>query len=249
MTAAHLDHEALADFAEGILDDATATSAEEHLAGCAECRERAAEVAEVSRVLADAPIPPMPAHLVDRLDAAIAAEAAAQMPVHRHARRFQLLAAAAAAVVVAGGGVFAVRTLIADGDSKSLTSSQPPVEEPSRAGAGQKPMADPSVPYNLTHSGTNYTATQLASQLRASLSKAGSTPSRAVDAAGSVGGCVGRVAGSQVPLLVDAASYNGKPATVIALPGSDARHADVWIVGPRCSASSADLIVRQQVVR
>jgi anti-sigma factor RsiW len=84
VTAAHLDHEALADFAEGILDDATATTAEEHLADCADCRKRAAEVAEVSRVLAEAPTPPMPAHLVDRLDAAIAAEAASHVPAHRH---------------------------------------------------------------------------------------------------------------------------------------------------------------------
>lgn len=253
MTAAHLDHEALADFAEGILDDATATTAEEHLADCADCRKRAAEVAEVSRVLAEAPTPPMPAHLVDRLDAAIAAEAASHVPAHRHARRFQLLAAAAAAVVAVGGGAVAVRTVMDDGDSNGASVSQPPVEEPSRshaAGVRPRPQAAGSVPYTVVHSGTKYTAADLGPQVSASLPRTAPTGPRALSAADdSLNGCIARVGGGKTPLLVDTAAYEGRSATVIALPGNDARHADVWVVGPGCSAADTDLIAHRQVAR
>lgn len=253
MTAAHLDYETLADLAEGILDDATATSAEQHLADCADCRLRAAEVAEVSRVLAEAPIPPMPAHLVDRLDAAIAAEAASHVPVHRHARRFQFVAAAAAAVVAVGGGAAAVRTIVDNGDSKSATVSQPPVEEPSRShphSAPPRPLAAGSVPYTVVQTGTKYTRSELESQVSRALSKTAPTGRHALSAAGdALHDCIVHVGGGRTPLLVDSATYEGRSATVIALPGSDARHADVWVVGPKCSTADTDLISHRQVVR
>ena len=52
----------------------------------------------MSRVLADAPLPPMPAHLVrPARRGARRARPASHVPVHRQARRFQLVAAAAAA--------------------------------------------------------------------------------------------------------------------------------------------------------
>ncbi len=249
MTAAHLDYDALADFAEGILDDATATSAERHLADCADCRLRAAEVAEVSRVLADAPLPPMPAHLVDRLDAAIAAEAATHLPTHRQARRFQLVAAAAAAVVAVGGGAVAVRTVIDQGDSRSAAVSQPPVEEPSRTDSKPRPLAARSDPYAVVRTGTDYTTAGLASQVATSLSKT-ATPGQphAMNAAsGPSEGCVTRVTGGKAPLLVDSATYDGRPATVIVLRGADAGHADVWVVGAKCSVNDLDLVVHRQV--
>jgi hypothetical protein len=253
VTAVHLDYEALADFAEGILDDATATSAEAHLADCADCRMRAAEVAEVSRVLADAPIPPMPAHLVDRLDAAIAAEAASHVPAHRHVRRFQLVAAAAAAVVVVGGGAAAVRTIIENGDSKSASVTQPPFDEPSRShadGSPQRPQVLGSVPYIDLRTGTNYTTAELAPQVAAALAKRAPTEQRSMSAADdSTRGCVARVSGTKVPLFVDSATYEGRPATVIALQAGDAHHVDVWVVGSACSAAGIDLITHRQVAR
>jgi hypothetical protein len=254
VTAAHLDHDALADLAEGILDDVTATSAEEHLAQCAQCRDRATEVAEVSRVLAEAPTPPMPAHLVERLDAAIAAEAASHVPGHRHARRFQFLAAAAAAVVVVGGGSVVARTVLEDGDSDSATVSQRPVEEPSRPhveGTQPRPRAEQTVPYTALRSGTRYTSAGLESQLASALSSmsAAGHPSLSAATDGGLSACVSRVSGGKPPLLVDSATYDGRPATVIALAGADSRHADVWVVGPKCSAGDTDLIVHRQIDR
>lgn len=246
MTAAHLDYEALADFAEGILDDATATSTEEHLAHCDDCRRRVAEVAEVSRFLARAPTPPIPAHLVDRLDAVLAAEAASHTSVHRPHRRFQLVAAAAAAVVLVGGGAAAVRTVMDDGDSGAGTATQPPMaDHPARPNS---PAIANAVPFTAVHSGTNYTSAKLGSQVPGTMAKPASGGQHAMSAASdTLGTCVARVGGGKVPLLVDSATYEGRAATVIALPGPDTTHADVWVVGDKCSASDPDVITYQQV--
>jgi anti-sigma factor RsiW len=250
VTAAHLDYEALADFAEGILDDATATSTEEHLAHCDDCRRRAAEVAEVCRVLARAPTPPMPAHLVDRLDAALAAEAASHAPVHRHHRRYQFVAAAAAAVVLVGGGAAAVRTVMDDGASTRVTGTQPPMIDRTHSDAPQGPAITRAVPFTVVQTGTKYTAAGLDSQVAGALSKAGSGGRRAMSAAeGPLADCLARVGSGKVPLLVDSATYEGQAATVVALPGSDAAHADVWIVGPKCSASNTDVLAHRQISR
>ncbi|GAA4513345.1 hypothetical protein GCM10023191_080290 [Actinoallomurus oryzae] len=247
MTAAHLDYEALADFAEGILDDATATSAEAHLAACDDCRRRAAEVAEVSRVLARAPVPPMPAHLVDRLDAALAAEAASHAPVRRPHRRFQYIAAAAAAVVLVGGGAAAVRTVVDDGGSSNATSARPPIADPTHSAPG--PAVAPAVPFTVVHSGTKYTSKDLRSQVVRVLAKPATGGAHALSAPEALGACVARVGGGKVPLLVDSATYDGRAATVITLPGQDAGHADVWVVGDRCSGSNADVLAHRSVER
>jgi hypothetical protein len=251
VTAAHLDYEALADFAEGILDDATATSTEEHLAGCDDCRRRAAEVAELSRVLARAPTPPMPAHLVDRLDAVLAAEAASHAPVHRHHRRFQFVAAAAAAVVLVGGGAAAVRTVMDDGDSGSVTGTQPPMTDRTHDSVGPPgPAIARAVPFTVVQSGTKYTSAGLESQIAGALSKSTTGGRHALSAPGAtLGACVARVGGGKVPLLVDSATYEGQPATVIALPGVDAGHADVWVVGGKCSGSDPDMLAHRPVAR
>jgi anti-sigma factor RsiW len=242
VTAAHLDHDALADLAEGILDEATAAAAEAHLTDCADCRDRAAEVAEVSRVLAEAPTPPMPADLMERLDAAIAAEAASDVSAHRP-RRFQLLAAAAAAVVAVGGGAAVARTVLNDGASRSTAISQPPLDEPSRPHPPDaRAQALRPVPYAAVRSGTRYTKANLPAQVTSVLSASPPAGRPMAAATGPLDGCVRRVSAGRVPLLVDSATYDGAPATIIALPGDDAHRADVWIVGPACSLADPDLI-------
>jgi anti-sigma factor RsiW len=251
VTAAHLDHDALADLAEGILDEDTAASAEAHLADCADCRDRAAEVAEVSRVLAEAPMPPMPTHLVERLDAAIAAEAASNMSAHRRPRRFQILAAAAAAVVVAvGGGTVIARTVLNDGASKSTAISQPPVDEPSRPHAPDaRAQALRPVPYSAVQSGTKYTKANLAAQVASLLTASPSAGRLLATPTGPLDGCVRRISAGKVPLLVDSATYDGVRATIIALPAADIHQADVWIVGPDCSMTDSDLISHALISR
>jgi anti-sigma factor RsiW len=240
VTAAHLDYEELADFAEGILDDARATSTEDHLAHCDDCRRRAAEVAEVSRVLARAPTPPMPAHLVDRLDAALAAEAASHVPVHRHHRRFQFV----------GGGAAAVRTVMDDGDSGSVKGTQPPMIDRTHSTPPPGPAIARAVPFTVIQTGTKYTSVSLGSQVAGALSKPAAGGRKAMSAAGdALDACVTRVGGGKVPLLVDSATYEGLPATVIALPGNDAAHVDVWVLAAGCTASAPNVLAHRPVTR
>lgn len=249
MTTAHLDHDALADLAVGLLDEVTATSAEAHLADCADCRNRAAEVAEVSRVLAEAPTPPMPAHLVERLDAAIAAEVASHAPAFRRPHRFQLLAAAAAAVVAVGGGAAVAHTVWGGGGAPKNSSaiSQPRADEASRPRAQAQPLRP--VPYAAVRSGTNYTRARLATQIGLMLSEKKPTAVAGTAAPGSLDGCVRRVSAGHSPLLVDSATFEGTPATIIVLPGDDVNRADVWVVGRNCSLADSDVIIHLPIPR
>jgi hypothetical protein len=114
-------------------------------------------------------------------------------------------------------------------------------------GAQQPLESQPAAPFLVTKSGTSYQPATLAAQVRGELNR-GSTPSAAAgtySAAGSTGGsppsqsligCVLTVTGNVPPTLVDVATYEGKPAYVIAVSSQ------AWVVGPDCSASNTDVI-------
>jgi hypothetical protein len=110
----------------------------------------------------------------------------------------------------------------------------------------------------VTSSGTKYLATGLAAQVRTQLSQTsngatsvpGPSSTSAVPSAGAsktastgvthapaaLRGCVLHLTGGQPPRLLDRATYEGKPAYVIA---SSSR---VWVVGLGCTAANAELI-------
>jgi anti-sigma factor RsiW len=278
VNTAHLEYETLADLAEGLLDDEPAAAATAHLEQCAECRDRSAELVEVSRLLAEVPVPPMPAELAGRIDAAIAAEAAATSDVtsltsRRERRHLRVLSAAAAGVLVVGGGAMLARTAmnspISSEASKAQSPAQPAQERNDRAvtsGADRaSPNAAPSAPsapsapesqirsaaeeYAIATSGTDYRAATLGSQVAAELRRNHVMSHPAGTSAQRLTGCVHRVAANQRPLLVDVAEYEGRPATIIALPGDRADRLDVWIVGPSCSATAPDVIEHAQTTR
>ncbi|MGN9787242.1 hypothetical protein ACTMTF_37875 [Nonomuraea sp. ZG12] len=71
----HYDLDILAELAEGLLDVSTARQVREHLAICAPCGERLADLAAVREVLAATPTPAMPMGVALRIDQALAAEA------------------------------------------------------------------------------------------------------------------------------------------------------------------------------
>ena len=73
----HVDAETLAAFREDLLPRRRARRVAAHLEGCARCGELDARLADVTSVLASTPAPPMPAGLAARIEAALAAEAAA----------------------------------------------------------------------------------------------------------------------------------------------------------------------------
>jgi hypothetical protein len=257
VTTPHLDYETLADLAEGLLDDAQAASANDHLAGCAQCLDRSADLADVSRLLAAAPVPPLPIELAERIDSAIAAEAsgspaAAGAPWRR--RHLQLLSAAAAVLVAVGGGALAGKGLLDSPASPEYNKTQA-AQDPgvsSSGGGGGSPVApefragsNPTAPgaYRLIASGTDYRSATLNSQVGTVLE------SRKADTVTSVVGvaeCVSEISKGEQPVLVDLARYNGRHATLIVLRGSHPHQLDVWVVGQKCSATTSDVITHTQ---
>jgi len=71
---AHLDADGLAEYSAGLVAGRPRRAIAAHLSGCAECGALAAQLAEVTVLLAAAPLPPVPDGLIKRLDLALTAE-------------------------------------------------------------------------------------------------------------------------------------------------------------------------------
>ncbi|RKS79304.1 anti-sigma factor RsiW [Actinomadura pelletieri DSM 43383] len=249
MNPAHLDYDVLADLAEGLLEDDEAASVNAHLDTCAECRDLSADLADVSRLLAEAPAPSMPAELAERIDTAIAAESlntatVVSLEQRRGRRHWRILSAAAAAVVVLGGGAAVGMSAMDDTGGDSTRAATPPQDKahPSIAGErGLAPNAEPVPAFAVTHSRTHYRAGTLAQQAGQVMS--GNRELRAADAPDArLRGCVLGIVQERKPVLVDRAEYEGKPATVIAVPGDRPGKLHLWVVGPECSAQNQHVL-------
>jgi hypothetical protein len=116
----HPDVVDLAEYAEGLLDDSRRAAVDQHVRGCLDCTRTLADLSALPDALAQAPIPPMPSEVADRLDHAIAAEAsarasswsgAAMVTPRRPWRRWLAPVAAAAAIV----GAVAIAVPVLDG--------------------------------------------------------------------------------------------------------------------------------------
>ncbi|TMQ90381.1 hypothetical protein ETD83_35710 [Actinomadura soli] len=253
MNPAHLDYDVLADLAEGLLEDDQAASVSAHLDTCADCRDLSADLTDVSRILAEAPAPSMPAELADRIDTAIAAEslntaAVVSLEERRGRRHWRILSAAAAAVVVLGGGA-AVGTIALDNTNGEQGSASAPPQDNARSGitgsqqesGGMAPNAAPAPAFAVARSGTDYRAGTLAAQVGQVV--AGNQKLSAADAPDTrLRDCVLGLAGERKPVLVDQAEYEGNPATVIAVPGDTPGKLNVWVVGPECSAQNQHVL-------
>ncbi|GAA0552695.1 anti-sigma factor family protein [Actinomadura livida] len=247
MNPAHLDYDVLADLAEGLLEDDEAASVSAHLDTCAECRDLSADLADVSRILAEAPVPSMPAELAERIDTAIAAESlntatVVSMEQRRGRRHWRILSAAAAAVIVVGGGA-AVGSIALDGaDSEDGAAATPPQDSSASAEVGPKAaVPSPAPAFNVARSGTDYRAGELGSQVAELLDSR--RQAAAADPAGPrLRGCVYAVTQGKAPDLVDEAAYEGKPAYVIAARGDESGKWNVWVVGPDCSAGDPGVL-------
>lgn len=170
--------------------------------------------------------------------------------------------AAAAAVCLLGGGGYALFRAAAQPPSAGSTSAG------ARSGAASKPaprggpLIEPGatapairVP-RVTHSGTNYRPGQLQAQVESVL---GQTPRTGQPAPGesssspgmglptALQGCVQKVIGAQQPTLVDTASYQGQPATVIVAPQPNGPGGQVWVAGAGCSASHGDVLAHTAI--
>ncbi|HVA60828.1 MAG TPA: hypothetical protein VNG13_09890 [Mycobacteriales bacterium] len=180
----HLDHDTLAEEAEGILPPADVAAVTAHLRSCSICQQARASVAEVARQLAALGGARMPGPVSDRLDASLEAAArgvgvAALTSVPSTGRRrgpslAGLSAAAAAVALIAGITVGALE----------LTGSKP-------AGVGSAPpgsvTAGAPTTFRLTDSGRAYTKANLG-QLLPSLAGAPAAGSGGLSGLGSGSG-------------------------------------------------------------
>ncbi|TDE21396.1 zf-HC2 domain-containing protein [Actinomadura sp. 6K520] len=248
MNPAHLDYDVLADLAEGLLEDDEAASVSAHLDTCADCRDLSADLADVSRILAEAPVPSMPAELAERIDTAIAAESlntatVVSMEQRRGRRHWRILSVAAAAVIVAGGGA-AVGSIALDGADGDDGAANTPAQQDSAGSAevGPKAAVPPPAPaFKVARSGTDYRAGELGSQV-AELLDSGRQVGATDPAGPRLRGCVSAVTQGTAPELVDQAAYEGKPAYVIAARGDGSGKWNIWVVGPDCSAGDPGVL-------
>ena len=163
-----------------------------------------------------------------------------------------VLASAAAACLVLAGGVYGIAHLSSGSSSSSAASS---AAGSAAAGPESSPLAGAAAPgihtrlepaksaqqaaFLVTASGTRYQPATLAGQVRAQLARSAESatpPTADVAPSAQLAACVLHLTGQVRPSLVDRATYQGKPAYVIAVANW------AWVVGPGCSASNPELI-------
>ena len=165
-------------------------------------------------------------------------------------------ATAAAVCLVAAGGYAAVQ-LTSSGSSGPSVSAGPATT--TRAGTAVGPyhvgtsrggsqVQDPAQPaFSVVTSGIDYKRSTLSAQIESELSKlsrvgpdtqAGKAirhiPTAQQDA------CALEVTSGVTPTLVDAARYQGHPATIVALKQKGNPYAQAWVVGPKCAGAQSD---------
>ncbi|MDA0565302.1 hypothetical protein LG943_13400 [Streptomonospora sp. S1-112] len=184
--------------AEGLLEEDEENAVRRHVLDCATCADQQAQLAEVSRVLAEVPAPPMPEALAARLDDALRAEGEARrasgpggapavgsappppgaantanvVPLRRRrgfgANRWVNYLAVAAAAVVVVGGGSAVLHGLTTTGGEA--GAPPAASAPSPGSSGE---GDTALSYQplLVSTATVYTEAELAAQAQSVLTE------------------------------------------------------------------------------
>ena len=174
------------------------------------------------------------------------------------------VAAVTAAVVVVAGGGYGVSRLLAgsppSGTSGGAGSEAAPATgfhgNASRAPGGLRAPSAAGLPARaarIVSSGTNYRPGQLEAQVSTVLTqhstsagaKTGSSPAnQAAASLPAVPACVPHVTGGKRPLLVDLAKYQGRPATIIVIPGATPDTLRALVVAGACTATTGRVLAR-----
>lgn len=250
----HLDLDALADLAAGEGGD----DVREHATRCDDCRARAAELsaatASVSAalaVLASEPLPPEPADLAARVDAALAGESASPggraaapgdvLPLAPRRTRSRWLPAlagvAAAAALVTGAAVLTQQ----DDDEGPATTAAPSSLTRSSGQDYTKAGLAAAVPGLLADT----SAAAADSAAPEALSATTVDPLARLRTDEGLASCLAGVLppdGDDLPLAVDYAAFEGRPAIVVLLPTSRAGTVDAYVLGAGCSQADAQLL-------
>jgi hypothetical protein len=180
----------------------------------------------------------------------------------------RLLAAAGAIVIVAGGG-FELLTHLGESTGSSTSSSGGSGQQSASAGSGgarrDAAAAESPLHYQLNgqlttirpvRTATNYRQASLGREAARVLTRPKPEPGPVTGGTmnpdhglgttqlGTLSGCLNNIADGHRVLLVDIASFNGAPATLIVTAGPGAAR-EAWIVSPRCSASVRHVLARQ----
>jgi hypothetical protein len=178
------------------------------------------------------------------------------------------LVAAAGALVLVGVGGYEIAAHVGGGGTGTTASSAGSAALPSARQLTPGPTVHYgqfSAPKTIqtVHAATNFTRADLgtlavAAVRAAKLEGAGGTrasapaptsagsasnglSSQAVPQSSSIASCLDGLVGSQPVLLVETAKFDGQPATIIVTGAAAGRSAQVWAVGPDCSASHPDV--------
>ena len=180
------------------------------------------------------------------------------------------LAAAAAAVAIAVAGSYRVANDVGTSVTPSTSSQQPGAAAPAQQMSlgPDVTYGQPGSRHTIraVKSDTNFVATHLRTQAisavhaveargaiaaQPSASAATQLTGRVADtAAGSpvtasrLAGCIGLIAPGRTVLLIDIARYQGTPATLIVTAATGVNHAEAWVAGSSCSATTKDVLTQ-----
>jgi hypothetical protein len=164
------------------------------------------------------------------------------------------VAAVTAAVVVVAGGGYGVARLLSGNPETSTSAGSGSAAAPAAPENGKAPRmssglrvpggqsgAGSSASYPLVvSSGTDYQPGQLKAQVSATLARHGAHA--ATGSARPLPACVTHVTGGKRPLLVDLAKYQGRPATVIVIPGATSGTVRALVVAGGCTATTGRVV-------
>ncbi len=262
----HPDSDVLAEYREGLISGRRGARITAHLAACDQCAALSDQLAEVSILLASAPVPATPDSVTRRLDTVLAAEAAQrhdaeragagasrERAAHRRPPRrggwrlvtVRVLAPAAAVVALAALG-FGLSRIGGPANSSAASSAAGPAPTPS---APARAAAPANAPESHTGGGMELRlppafkvhdspTSYQRSTLRSQIERELRAPAGPAGVpSAQIMGCVSRVtAGRATPILVENARFQGQPAIVIV--ASHQGSDTVWVTAPGCSAIS-----------
>ena len=256
----HLDLDALADLLVGA---GTAGQAD-HLRSCPACTQHLTDLdlaqAPVTEALSALPAPEVPAALAARLAAATAPRAAASvvvLPLAPHRHRLAAAAGIAAAVVLVGGVALLAQAHRGAAPTSALSAARPapPVRRVATGTAYRAatfaaqlaPLLSGPAVADSTRTATGSTPGAQAAPQAGAGRPAGrgvSPELAALQGTPALAGCLSALTPANepgLPLVVDYASYAGRPALIVALPSTRPGKVDVFVVGPRCAAADPDV--------
>jgi len=266
----HLDLDALADLLVG----AGTAGQVDHLRSCHTRTQHLADLdlaqAPVTAALSALPAPEVPAAIAARLAAATAPRAAASVVVlpltpRRHWHRLAAAAGIAAAVVLTGGVALLAHTHRGSAPTSALSAARP-AQPVRRVATGTAYRATtfaaqlaPLLSGQAVADGTR-TATGSAPGARATPRTGSGHPAgrgvspelAALQGTPALAACLSALTPANepgLPLVVDYASYAGRPALIVALPSTRPGRVDVFVVGPRCAAADPDVRYFTRLVR